>query len=647
MCGFSGFIGPTFGGDWATSILHNMGDKIYHRGPDGEGTWLDANNGLAIVHRRLSIQDLSVNGHQPMVSLGGRYIIAYNGEIYNFRTLHKELVKRGVDFRGHSDTETLLAAIEMWGIREALQKCVGMFALVLWDKKQRKLFLARDRMGEKPLYYGWQGNSFLFGSELKALKQHPDFRNDINRDALCLQLRHSTVPAPYSIYQDIFKLLPGTILELEPNSKKLSISEYWNLKMVAEQGVAESFNNDAAHALSVLDSTLSRAVSDQMISDVPLGAFLSGGIDSSMIVALMQAQSSTPVKTFTIGFHEYGYDEAHHARAVAKHLGTDHTELYINSNDLLNVIPNLSSIYDEPFSDSSQIPTYLVSSLAKQHVTVSLSGDGGDELFAGYNRHFLGKSVWNKISILPAPIRKLISSFLMRVPSKAWNGIYQVLDKILPNRYQINLPEAKIRKLAEVLSVNSPEAMYLNLVSHWKSPENIVLNSNEPLTLISDDKNRARFDDFENNMLFLDMATYLPDDILTKVDRAAMSVSLETRVPFLDHRVVELAWRIPLDLKIKNGQGKYLLRQLLYKYVPKDLMERPKMGFGVPIDSWLRGPLREWGESLLEPSRLRQEGYFNSDAIRKKWTEHISGKCNWQFQLWDVLMFQAWLENNK
>ncbi|MDA9550100.1 asparagine synthase (glutamine-hydrolyzing) [bacterium] len=645
MCGFAGFYAGKWGFN-STDICKNMIKRLHHRGPDDSGIWVSNEDDVTFGHVRLSIQDLSSAGHQPMASLCGRYIIVYNGEIYNHKDIRKELssINYSIKWNGHSDTETLLSAISVWGVEESIKRCVGMFAFAIWDKFKHELILGRDRLGEKPLYYGWQGNTFLFGSELKALREHPAFLNVIDRDALCLFFRHNTIASPHSIYKGIHKLLPGSVLYLRKGSNEPIIKKYWSIKSVAEIGSSSLFLGDEKEALISLEQIMSQAVSGQMISDVPLGAFLSGGVDSSIVTALMQANSISPIKTFSIGFSEQGYNEAEHAKAVAKYLGTDHTELYVSSSEALDVIPRLATMFDEPFSDSSQIPTYLVSSMAKNHVTVALSGDGGDELFAGYNRHFRAKSIWKRISYLPLPIRKLVSKMMLMVPPQTWNQLYRMLTPIIPAHLQFNLPDDKMQKLAEVLSVDSPESMYRSLVSHWKYPENIVLGSKEPITILTDSSRFANLSDFENKMMFQDMVSYLPDDILTKVDRAAMAVSLETRVPMLDHRLVEFAWQLPLHMKIRNGEGKWLLKQLLYKYVPNTLIDRPKMGFGVPIDSWLRGPLRDWAESLLNENRLQQEGYLNPAPIRKKWEEHLSGKRNWQYHIWDVLMFQQWLE---
>lgn len=648
MCGLAGFL--TLSGalesDEFKSILKCMTDTIIQRGPDAEGYWINAEQGIALGHRRLSILELSKAGAQPMQSACGRYVIVYNGEIYNHLELRNEL-KATSQWRGNSDTETLLEAISQWGVSRALQRSNGMFAFALWDKKEKKIILARDRMGEKPLYYGWQGEgkciTFLFGSDLAALKRHPTFINEVNRDALALYMRHNCIPAPYSIYKNIYKLAPASILEVSLQDRQPKIQNYWSLLEVAENGVKNPFNGTEMEAVDELEAVLKRAVNQQMLSDVPLGAFLSGGIDSSTIVSLMQSQSSRPVKTFTIGFNNDDYNEAEHAKAVAKHLGTEHTELYVTPQQALDVIPKLPKLYSEPFADSSQIPTFLVSQLARQHVTVSLSGDAGDELFAGYNRYIQTHNQWNKLSYLPLPLRKTLSKSIYGIAPKQWNTLINPLQKALPQSLQLSNFGEKIHKAAGVLSSKDIEEVYLKLVTHWQ-PNEIVLGATEPNTYLSGNMpNIDRLNSVER-MMFLDSITYLPDDILVKVDRAAMGVSLETRTPFLDHQVINFAWQLPFELKLKNGVGKWALREVLYRYVPKELIERPKMGFGVPIDTWLRGPLKDWAEELLDENQLRQQGFFDPRPIRQKWLEHLSGRRNWQHHLWDVLMFQAWLE---
>jgi asparagine synthase (glutamine-hydrolysing) len=655
MCGIAGFIDfrRQSGPDSMLGTVRRMSDALIHRGPDDGGVWCDPAIGVALGHRRLSIIDLSPAGHQPMLSSGGRYVMVFNGEVYNHREIRRELDGFGgppLTWRGHSDTEVMLAAFEAWGVDDAIRRFSGMFAFALLDRKEHRLYLVRDRLGEKPLYYGWSGTTLLFGSELKALRAYPGFDNGIDRDAIALYLRHNCIPAPRSIYRGISKLLPGTLLTIDCSAEPAPGTlprPYWQARTIAETGTADPFRGSETDAITELDNVLREAVRLQMCADVPLGAFLSGGIDSSTVVALMQAQSTRPVKTFTIGFQEQGYNEAEHAMAVARHLGTEHTELYVTPADALAVIPRLPQLYDEPFSDSSQIPTFLVAQMTRKHVTVSLSGDGGDELFAGYTRHYLGRDIWRKAERLPSGVRRLLGGSLLAVSPQRWNSLYRFLALPLPSRYQLQVPGHSIHKLAEIISAESPEAMYYRLVSHWMDPTALVQGAVEPLTVVTDAGQWPALDDFAQKMMYLDTMTYLPDDILVKVDRAAMGVSLETRIPFLDHRVVEFAWRLPLAMKIRNGQGKWILRQVLAQYVPRELFERPKAGFGIPIDAWLRGALREWAEELLNERRLRSEGIFDPAPIRSRWEEHLSGKRNWQYHLWDVLMFQAWLEGQQ
>lgn len=656
MCGITGFWDTSrqFSTDTMQAIAQKMSDTLRHRGPDDRGVWVDAEVGLALGHRRLAIVDLSPEGHQPMVSADGRYVIVFNGEIYNFLELRRQLERLGHRFRGHSDTEVMLASFSQWGLDRAIRHFNGMFAFALWDNREQILYLGRDRLGEKPLYYGWLGETFLFASELKALKAYPHFQAEINRDALALFVRYNYVPAPYSIYQGIYKLPPGQVLSWNSSATHPNPIPYWSLRDVAQLGIANPFTGTTSEAVAKLEALLQDVIALRRVADVPLGAFLSGGIDSSTVVALMQAQSGQRVKTFTIGFYEDAYNEAQYAKAVAQHLGTDHTELYVTPKEAIAVIPKLPTLYDEPFADSSQIPTFLVSQLAKQHVTVSLSGDGGDELFAGYNRYFWGRSIWQQIGFFPQPWRQAAANVLTARSPQTWNRDFARIQPLLPTQLRQRLPGDKLHKLAEILPSASPEAMYQQLVSHWKVPESLVVGGTEPATVLTDLKQSVDLPDFTQWMMYLDSITYLPDDILTKVDRASMGLSLEARVPFLDPTVVEFAWQIPLSLKIHQGQSKWLLRQVLYKYVPPSLIERPKMGFGVPIDNWLRGELRDWAEALLSEERLREEGFFHPQPIRQKWEEHLASDSlgdsspyrNWQYHLWDILMFQAWLDEN-
>jgi len=628
-----------------------MADALRHRGPDDSGLWVDANLGLGLAHRRLSIIDLSPLGRQPMASADGRYLITYNGEIYNFPALKKELEGQGEKFRSTSDTEVLLAAIGRWGLEEALRRVIGMFAFALWDRQERVLSLARDRVGEKPLYYGWQGRAFLFGSELKALRQWPGFAGLIDRNSLALFLRLHHVPAPYSIYQGIHKLPPGTYLrlareEMAPGEFPAPIP-YWSAREVVEKGQQAPFAGSEDQALAELELLLKDAIRNQMVADVPLGALLSGGIDSSTVVALMQVQSSRPIKTFTIGFHEDAFNEAVHAQAVARHLGTDHTELYVTAQAALEVIPRLPQLYDEPFADSSQIPTFLVCQMARSQVTVALTGDAGDELFGGYPSYVRTQEIWDLANLLPVCCRRAAGKAMTFLPVSFWDRLLAVLEPALPSHLRVKPYGEKIYKLAQYLSAASPEEVYYRLISQWHQPLEVARDAVEYPTIVTDQSRAAALPDLVPRLMYYDLGLYLPDDILVKVDRAAMGVSLETRVPLLDHRVVEFAWRLPLSMKIRDKQGKWLLRELLCRYVPRELVERPKMGFAVPIAEWLTGPLRDWAENLLAERRLRQDGFFHPQPIRRKWQEHLAGKPWWHHHLWNVLMFQAWLESNR
>lgn len=647
MCGITGFWqAQAIAG--AEQVLTNMNDALAHRGPDDKGIWLDSNAGIGLAQRRLSIVDLSAAGHQPMRSHCGRYHMVYNGEIYNHLDLRAQLQESGAapNWRGHSDSETLLAAITHWGFAQALAKLNGMFAIVVWDQQSRKLCLARDRMGEKPLYYGWVGNDFVFGSELKALRAHPSWEGEIDRQALAQYMKYCTVPAPASIYRHIFKLPPAHRLELtSPDHRDVHSITYWNLAEVAaggEQWVSEASIEEHKNALR---QQVLRAVNIRMMADVPLGAFLSGGYDSSMIVAAMQAQSMSPVKTFTIGFSEADYDEAPHARAVADHLGTDHTELYVSPEQALEVLPQISSIWDEPFADSSQIPTYLVSRLTQQSVKVSLSGDGGDELFYGYSRYSEAVANWTRLGSAPYRIRQCMGR-VAEATAMPLAAIQMALTGGSPAGLQRLLLRAGA--LSRGVSCRTDDELYDFMLTYIK--RDVVLDSNvrklhpAPANL---SKSSKQLQQFQNRMMLCDMQGYLPDTILTKVDRASMAVGLEARAPFLDHELVEFAWQLPLSVKHSDSQGKWLLRQLLYDYVPKSLTERPKMGFGVPIDSWLRGPLRDWAETLLDQQKLRDQGFLHAASIRQMWTAHQKGLIDYHFQLWPVLQFQAWLESTQ
>lgn len=637
MCGITGFWNfsdlETHGE--LTSVINRMTDIIRHRGPDDSGAWVEQESGIALGFRRLAILDLSPTGHQPMLSANERYVMVFNGEIYNYAELRAELDSAGYTFRGTSDTEVMLAGTLEWGLEKAVARFNGMFAIALWDRHEKKLHLIRDRIGVKPLYYGWCGNTLLFGSELKSLTAHPSFKPEIDRESLTLYLRYGYVPAPYSIYEGVKKLEPGTILTFDKGRSQADGSriKYWSAREAVERGLRNPFQGDDREAVSELDKLLKASVRDRMIADVPLGAFLSGGIDSSLIVAMMQAQSARPVKTFTIGFQEAGYNEAGYAKEISSHLKTDHTELYVSPRDAMDVIPQLPSMFDEPLGDSSQIPTYLVSKLARQSVTVSLSGDGGDELFGGYSRYLNSLNVWRLVGRVPLTVRKAAGSIFDKASKLEWHKITS--HGRLSTRFF---------HLAEIARIRSADELYWRFSSNWEQPGQVVINGHEPSAFHMAPGNSQLLPDFAQRMMYLDLMTYLPDDILVKLDRASMAASLEGRVPFLDdHRVVEFVWRLPRHMKIRSGKGKWILKQVLYQYVPRKMIDRPKMGFGVPIDSWLRGPLRDWAENLLDENRLRSEGYLNPAPIRKRWTEHLQKQKDWQYPLWYVLMFQDWL----
>ena len=628
-----------------------MVGTIQHRGPDSQGIWKNEKFGIALGHCRLSVLDLTNAGNQPMHSESGRWVLAYNGEIYNHLELRRQLKQEyaAPAWRGHSDTETLLACVEAWGVEKTLIACTGMFAIALWDCAERSVILARDRMGEKPLYYGWQGDSFMFASEIKALRAHPSFNAAVDRGALALLLRHNCIPSPYSIYKGISKLRPGHILRVafdSGNSTTPASVPFWRLNDVVEYGMRNQFVGTDASAVDTLENQLSKSIKDQMLADVPLGVFLSGGVDSSAVVALMQSQSASPIKTFTIGLDEYEFNETKYANAVARYLGTDHTELIVRPEDALEVIPKIPAMYCEPFADSSQIPTFLVTQLARRHVTVALSGDGGDELFGGYNRYLMARRVWSKMHGLPLSMRKLVARTLRAHPANTWEALIGAVSPLLPKRLRLANPGYKALKLADVLTLSDDHEYFFQLVSHWNDPASIIIGGCEPDSLLTNQTHWPQTDCFEHWMMAMDAQTYLPDDILVKVDRAAMATSLETRMPMLDHRVIELAWSMPLHLKIRKGQGKWLLRQVLYRHIPKDLIERPKMGFGIPLSSWLRGPLREWAEELVSEQRLRSEGFFHPAPIRAMWIDFMNRKGNFQYHLWTILMFQAWMAEN-
>lgn len=651
-------MGGKFREEDAGGLVEKMTQTLFHRGPDDAGIWVEEDGQMAMGFRRLSILDLSPAGHQPMASRTGRYVMVFNGEIYNHGELREELGREGqkaedggrrtegAEWRGHSDTEVLLAGFETWGLRKTLEKSVGMFALAVWDRKDRVLTLGRDRLGEKPLYYGWQAaggdKSFLFASDLSALRQHPSFEGQIDRDALRLYLRYANVPAPHSIFRGIAKLEPGCLLSVSPGRREAKIEKYWSVREVVDAGLDHPWKESLSGAANELKRLLRRSIRGQMVADVPLGAFLSGGTDSSTIVAMMQEQSAKPVRTFTVGFREAAYNEAEDARKVASHLGTEHTEITVSPQDSLAVIPRLPEIYSEPFADSSQIPTFLISQLARQHVTAALSGDGGDEMFGGYNRYRLAHLAWQSMRWIPRPLRAGLSHGLRSITPAAWDGLLKPLGKVMPGRMWFSRWGEKIHKGADVLDSPGFGELYHGLVSHWKSPCSLVPGQNgEAGPFLKKFGEIGRGLPVER-MMATDSLTYLPDDILTKVDRASMAVSLEVRAPFLDHRVVEFAWRLPLAWKMRAGAGKIILRKILEEYVPPQLTDRPKMGFGVPIDGWLRGPLRDWAEELLAPNRLAEDELFRPRPILEAWRDHLAGHRNLGHALWAVLMFQAW-----
>ena len=640
MCGIAGMVDwrAATSADALRSIADAMIETVRHRGPDAGDVWVEAEGGVALGQRRLAIIDLSPGGAQPMHSADRRFVITFNGEIYNYRDIRRELQVAGHSMRSDSDTEVLLEACALWGVEAAIERAIGMFAFALWDRKTRSLTLARDRLGIKPLYYAASPERILFASQLKAFRPAPHWKPTIDEDAVVGYLRHAYIAQPRTIYREAEKLAPGHILTLRGGSTP-SPKCFWDLRGIAVAGQRRNDPvPDPREAADRLDALLRDSVKLRMIADVPLGAFLSGGIDSSTVVALMQAQSTRAVKTFSIGFHESGYDEAQCAKQVAAHLGTDHTEFYVEPRHALDVIPHLADWFDEPFADPSQIPTYLVSELTRKHVTVALSGDGGDELFAGYNRYVWAERLARAVNLVPRPLRGASAAALRALAPQTWNRLFG----FVPAAWRPALPGDKLHKITTLLDNPQPDAIYRRLVSQWERPEEVAAAGREPRGPMWDPTIARDFRDLVPRMQFLDMITYLPDDILTKVDRATMAVVLEGRVPLLDHRVVAYSWSLPLEFKLRGGRSKWLLRQVLDRYVPRSLIDRPKMGFGVPIDAWLRGPLREWAESLLAPARLASDGFVRVEPVRRAWREHLEGSRNWQYPLWTVLMLQAW-----
>ena len=639
MCGLTGFIDFSRGTDAETlkERVEAMTEALHHRGPDDGGAWTDAEAGVALGFRRLSIIDLSAHGHQPMSSASGRYVIIFNGEVYNFHDLRKELTAAGANLKGNSDTEVILEAIEAWGLEKAVKRFIGMFAIALWDRSERTLHLIRDRLGVKPLYWGRQGDLLLFGSELKALRAHPEWTPKINRGALAAYFRYAYVPAPHSIYTGIEKQLPGTIISIGPDGNARTTT-YWSLADIRDANKKNLFRGADDEAADELDRLIRESVELRMVSDVPIGAFLSGGIDSSTVVGAMQAISPRPVKTFTIGFEEAAFNEAESAKRIAGHLGTDHTELYVSPAEARDIIPRLAEVYDEPFADSSQIPTTLVSQLARKDVTVSLSGDGGDELFGGYDRYLQGQSLWRRPQSIPAPLRPITAATFKVIPVSVWNALFTVLPATLTPGQKGNT----MHWLAGNLTTSNFDALFQRLVSTWNEPEILVPGAAEAVSPFWA-RDAANGDTLER-MMYLDSVTYLPDDIMAKLDRASMAFGLEAREPLLDHRIFDFAWRLPENQKFRGGKGKWLLRKVLGRYVPDNLTDGPKQGFSVPIADWLRGPLRDWAENLLSEKRLSEDGLLEPSVVRHTWKRLLAGHPGTDARIWTVLMAQAWRE---
>lgn len=643
MCGIAGFY--SFGArkrEEERRSCKAMTEAIAHRGPDDSDVWQDPDAALALGHRRLSIIDLSSGGHQPMASHTGRFVIVFNGEIYNYRSLQADLEAAGHIFKSRSDTEVMLGAFEQWGVNQTLQKLEGMFAFALWDRQERKLHLVRDRFGKKPLYVGWGKESLLFASELKAFHAHPDFEPEISRDVLALYMRYGYVCAPHCIFEGVWQLLPGARMTLDMDSLQCQkilqdqMEVYWYLPSIVEEAKAHPNVKSERECIEEFEEMFREATHQRMISDVPLGAFLSGGIDSSAVVAMMQSGSDRPVQTFSIGFEEAGYNEAVYAKKIARHLGTQHHEFYVTAQDALNVIPKLPDIYDEPFADPSQIPTYLISKLAREEVSVALTGDGGDEILGGYQRHTHIPAVWKKIGWVPYPLRRGIGALARAVPV----GVYDFLYAGYPQFGR------RMHRLAHLIGLKGPEDVYAYLVGAWPNPEDVVLGGKVPSIPLSEPAWQPQGLSFAEKMMYGDALSYRPNDLMVKSDRASMAVALELRAPLMDHKLCEYAWRLPQDMKVRGMSGKWLLRQVLKRYVPEELFERPKMGFGIPVSAWLRGPLKDWGAALLDKKKLEEQGYLNADLVWDAWEKHqkgVTADAN-SMHLWSALMFQAWYE---
>ncbi|MBO8217672.1 asparagine synthase (glutamine-hydrolyzing) [Prochlorococcus marinus] len=646
MCGISGFISPDFAQNSFKKTIYNMVNEIDHRGPDRKGIWFDYYAGVALGHNRLSIVDLSEAGNQPMISSCKRYYIVFNGEIYNHKSLREKLPD-SINWQGHSDTETLINGISCWGLKNTLRELVGMFAFAIWDRKKKKLTLVRDRLGEKPLYYGFRGNTMIFSSELKAIETFPEKSLKINKNSLGLYMRFGYIPSPYSIYEGIYKLPPGSFVEFTIEDVKERLipcsTQYWSLESITKRQQSNTFLGTHIDAIDYLECLLKDTISGQMQGDVPIGAFLSGGIDSSTVVSIMQSQSKNPLNTFTVGFQEFGYDESKSARAISSFIGTNHNDLVLSSAEAMKTIPYLPEIYDEPFSDVSQIPTFLISKFASKNVKVCLSGDGGDELFCGYSRHIAGPKIWRIFNKIPKPIRKICVNFIHSLPPTTWDRFYFFCEYFLPKHLRINFPGLKIYKISDLINNDSLFEVYISLISSWKAPEDIILNYDPSKEFYDYEVSNIKLNDPHHQMMYFDSLIYLPNDILVKVDRAAMSSSLETRLPLLDHRIIEFAWSIPLSMKLKDKKSKWLLRQVLKKYLPNNLIEKPKTGFSVPIGEWLRGPLKNWANELLDEKLIDSHQYFSSKSIQQKWKEHLTGRKDWSKQIWTILMFQSWL----